>query len=197
VGVGFCGDIRKVCFMGRFMFESIYWKLLSVLVPVLWVIVMFTRDKISRDHERNSSLMRRLSENQGVMIEHPEIQQYILKNAQEKEKFFLDPSRINEPDFIKAKNKVYNDLNLFDELLSYIGNKKTSNNIVGKIYSWVFMPNLIDEDIWLSYIKCKLKHPFYSSTLENEKEIFGFYLIKFWEENRKEISKKPIKSLLW
>ncbi|ESS70452.1 hypothetical protein MGMO_122c00130 [Methyloglobulus morosus KoM1] len=45
---------------------SFFWNLLLVLVPVLWTIAMFIRDKVSRDYERNSSLMTRLSENQAM-----------------------------------------------------------------------------------------------------------------------------------
>lgn len=178
---------------------NLFWNLLVVLVPVLWTITIFIRDKVSRDYERNSSLMTRLSENQGIMIEHPEIQKYICTNAHADKNFFINPERINDKggNFIKAKNKVYNDLNLFDELLSFIGDKETSKNCITKLYSWACKPKLIDEAIWLKYVKCKLRHPFYSSTLENEEAIFGSHLIKFWKENREEILKQPINALLW
>ncbi len=176
-----------------------FWSLLLVIVPVLWTIAMFIRDKVSRDYERNSFLMTRLSENQGIMIEHPELQEYICTNANEDQSFFLKPERVNDKDgvFFKAKNKVYNDLNLFDELLSLIGDEEASKNCMTKLYSWACRPNLIDEAIWLSYVKCKLRHPFYSSTLENEEAIFGSRLIKFWKDNKEEILKQPINALLW
>jgi hypothetical protein len=183
------------------MVESAAWKTIVSLLGAVWILANFVRDKISRDYERNTSVIVRLSEIHKITIDHPDLQKYLCETASQPVAYFRDPARGADLIFIKAKNIVYMDLNLFDELLSFSEPSGKPRSWMSKRWSqfksWAFKQNLVERENWETYIKCKLRHPFYNSTLEKEAPIFGNSLINFWKTHRDEILNDPIDILLW
>jgi len=125
-----------------------------------------------------------------LLIENPDIQKYISKNARQEEGYFRNEAVLGDAIFYKAKTYVYRQLNSFDEILSIAS--RTGRR------SWFSRPPaLIEISDWETYIKIKLRHPLYRSILNNEKEIFGASLRDFWEKNKKDIESLKVDPFMW
>lgn len=169
---------------------KLYWTMIVALVSAGWVMTVSSRDRISQAIERSSVMVKRLMDGDEGIIDHPDIQRYLSQNASREEAYFRDESVLREELFYKAKTFVYNQLNLFDEILSI--SSRTSRG-----WSFFKPPDLTEISDWETYIKEKLRHPLYRSILNRERHIFGAALRKFWDKHRDEITSAPVDPFIW
>lgn len=168
----------------------IMWPIVTAVAAAAWVVTAFIRDRISQEVERNSEIMKRLQEVEKVIIDNPDIQKYLSRNAAREEEFFRNQTVLEEDLFYKAKAHVYRQLNLFDEILSIPS--KTSG-----ILSILRPPALTERFDWEAFIKVKLRHPLFRSILKHEIEIFGDSLQCFWKKNSNEIESMSADPFAW
>lgn len=169
---------------------NFYWTVVVAAVGASWALVEFIRDRRSREVERNSEIMKRLQEVEKAIIDNPDIQKYLSRNAAQEEEYFRNQAVLEEDLFYKAKAHVYSQLNLFDEILSLPS--RTSG-----IRSLLKPPALTERSDWEAFIKMKLRHPLFRSILKHEKKIFGDSLRCFWEKYSKEIESMPADRFAW
>lgn len=130
------------------------WTILVAIVSAGWVIATFIRDRASQSLALSSALSTRLMEYDRLNLENPEIQKYISENAAREEAYFRSDEVLEDVMYFKAKTLVYNQLNLFDEILAI--SAKTGGG-------WTLLRPvaLVEKADWDEYIKEKLRHPFY------------------------------------
>ncbi|MDP1681417.1 MAG: hypothetical protein Q8L39_06540 [Burkholderiales bacterium] len=169
---------------------NLYWTILVALISAGWIVTTFIRDRISQSLALSSALTSRLMEYDRLNLENPDIQKYISQHSAKAEEYFRSEQVLDEDLFYKAKTLVYNQLNLFDEILSM--SSKPSN-------SWAFLrpAELVEKADWEEYIREKLRHPFYRSILLHEKHIYGASLREFWVSNQSLIESKPADPFIW
>jgi hypothetical protein len=85
--------------------------------------------------EQNRAVMNRLIQSEQITINHPEIQQYLSKNALKTEDFFRKEEILEEKLFYQAKAYVYAQLNLFDSILC-VPSQKNEYGIIVKLKSF-------------------------------------------------------------
>lgn len=167
-----------------------YWTVVGVAVGAGWALVEFIRDRRSQEVEHNSEIMKRLQEVEKAIIDNPDIQKYLSKNAAREEEYFRNQTVLEEDIFYKAKAHVYCQLNLFDEILSIPSR-------AGGILSILMPPALTERLDWEAFIKVKLRHPLFRSILKHEIQIFGDSLQCFWRKNSKEIESMSADRFAW
>jgi hypothetical protein len=169
---------------------TLNWSIFAASFSALWIGVIFIRDRIAQALALNSALITRLMEHDKLNLEYPEIQQYLSQHVAREEAYFHSPAILGDLLFYKAKTLVYNQLNLFDEILSTAS--KSSRG-------WTFLkPAALPEKAdWEEYMKVKLRHPLYRSILNREKHVFGAALREFWESHQLEIESKLADPYSW
>jgi len=167
-----------------------YWTIVVAIISAAWVLVTLIRTRLEQTIGQSNALLSRQLEYNRQILEYPETQKFISKNISQSEAFFRDNVHLESDDFYRAKTLVYMQLNIFDEVLAFSSKS-------GKWWN-IFKPPAVAELInWESYIKEILKHPFYRSVLNNEGEIFGVSLQKFWQKNKVDLSEQIPKKFLW
>jgi hypothetical protein len=169
---------------------TLYWTMLAASVSAVWIAITFLRDRIAQALALNSALMTRLMEYDKLNLEHPEIQQYLSRHVAREEAYFHSEQVLEDLLFYKAKTLVYNQLNLFDEILSIAARSSRG---------WGFLkPTALPEkEDWEEYIKLKLRHPLYRSILKHEQDVFGAALREFWLSHQSEIESKLADRYSW
>jgi len=169
---------------------TLYWTVLAASISAVWIGITFIRDRIAQALALNSAVTTRLMEYDKLNLEHPEIQQYLSQHVAREEAYFHSPAILGDLLFYQAKTLVYNQLNLFDEILST--SSKSSRG-------WTFLkPAALPEKAdWEEYMKVKLRHPLYRSILNREKHVFGAALREFWDSHQLEIESKLADPYLW
>lgn len=169
---------------------EVCWLILAGVVGAAWSLGTCIRTLRTQGVELTNKVINCLLEGDQLVIEHPEVQMYLSRNARQDAAFFHPDPVPGEPEFYQAKSFVYRQLNIFDFLLSISPAK------VKKISFFNVSPVAEISD-WHSYIQCKLRHPLYQWILDNEGEIFGAALRDFWKKHKTEILSRPIDPLLW
>lgn len=168
----------------------IMWPIVTTVVAAAWVVTTFIRDRISQEAKRNGEIMKRLQEVEKAIIDNPDIQKYLSRNAAREEEFFRNQTVLEEDLFYKAKAHVYSQLNLFDEILSF-------SSLTSRSWSFLKPPALVEQSDWEIFIKAKLRHPLFRSILKHEIQIFGDSLQCFWKKNSKEIESMSADPFAW
>lgn len=168
----------------------VYWTIIVALLSGAWVITAFLRDRVTQSIERSRALIAGLLEDDMLVIEKPNIQKYMSQNVEQDEAYFLDPERLKEDIFYKAKTSAYKKLNFFDEILS------VSSRTSGWWGHLMSVP-LIESADWEEYMIEKLRHPLYSSILNHEGRIFGASLRKFWVTKKEKIESQIADPFIW
>lgn len=169
---------------------KLYWTIVVALVSGGWAVTAFIRDRATQSLERSSAIINRLLEGDKLLIENPDIQQYLSRNAARDEEYFRSQAVLEDKLFYKAKTYAYRQLNSFDEILSI-------SSQAGKGWSFFKPPTLIEISDWETYIKEKMRHPLHRSILKREKRIFGASLRDFWDRHREKIESAPADPFLW
>jgi len=166
-----------------------YWSAVVALTGVVWVVMLFIRDRNFASAEHNRTLIKHILEIDQVIIEHPDIQKYLSLTLTKEEGYFRTPEVLREDAFYKAKTLVYWHLNLFDEILFTAATFKSGPAIL--------TPQVVEISDWEAYIKHKVNHPLYRSILNNENAIFGAALRDFWFSNKASIDAAPVDPYTW
>jgi hypothetical protein len=167
-----------------------YWPIAVALISAVWITITLIRTRSQQAIDQSTALLSRQLEHNKYILDYPEAQKFISKNAEQKEEFFQDQTHLDSDDYYRAKTLVYMNLNIFDEVLAFSAKS-------GKWWN-LFKPQAVVElSDWESYIKEMLKHPFYRSILNNEGKIFGKSLQKFWGESRIDIAPERVNQFLW
>jgi len=170
--------------------NTLYWTILAASISAIWIVTTYIRDRAAQSMTLSSALMTRLMEYDKLNLEHPEIQQYLSKHVARDEAYFHSDEALADLAFYKAKSLVYNQLNLFDEILSITA--KTNKGL--KIFKPAYLMDTAD---WEEYIKVKLRHPLYRSIMNHEKHIFGAQLRAFWVSHKDTIESKLAVAHIW
>lgn len=125
-----------------------------------------------------------------IVIDNPDIQRYLSQTAKHHEDFFRKTDRLEEDLFYKAKTLVYMQLNTFDEVLS-LSSRHTG---LTSLFGYALLIELPD---WENYILVKIRHPLYRSILNNEKDIFGDALRKYWEQHKQQVESAGSDPFTW
>lgn len=169
---------------------TLYWNILVPSLSAVWLVTTFIRDRIAQSLALNSALTTRLMEYDKLQLENPEIQQFLSQNVAREEAYFHRPEILGDLLFYKAKNLVYNQLNLFDEILS-------TSSETSRGWGFIRPGGLPEKEDWEEYMKVKFRHPLYRSILNNEKHVFGAALREFWESHQRDIESKLANPYIW
>jgi hypothetical protein len=163
---------------------TIYWTIVAAVAGAAWTLVTAIRDRRSKALEQSRAIMDRLQESDKLLVEHPDIAQYLSATAANAEPWFREPARLVELQFFKAKSYLYSQLSLFDEVLS------VASQTGGGFASLFKPPGILDIADWEEYMKHRLSHPLARSIMANEAPIFGRALQDFWSRHREAISRR-------
>jgi len=169
---------------------NFYWTVVAAVVAAGWGIFTFIRDRILQSFESNKEIVTRMLEDDKLIIENPEIQEYLSENAKQDVMYFRNDQVLKDIRFFKAKAFVYKQINMFDEILT------VSSRAKGK-FSILHPSPFLELSDWENYIKLKLRHPLYQSILSCEEDIFGQSLRSFWNTNKEDILSKPCDTFIW
>jgi hypothetical protein len=170
---------------------TVYWTIVAAVAGAIWTIVTAIRDRRSKALEQSRAIMDRLLESDKLLVEHPDIAQYLSATAGNAEPYFRDPARLGELEFFKAKTYLYSQLSMFDEVLS------VASQTGGGIASLFRPPGILEIADWEEYMKHRLSHPLARSIMMNEAAIFGRGLQDFWSRHRDAISRRTPDSHSW
>ena len=168
---------------------NFYWSIIVGVIGAGWILMTFIRDRISQSVKYTNEIMKLLSEEDRIHIEHPEIQMYLSQNSKQDVEYFRNETVLKDPLFYQAKTAVYEQIDMFDEILC-----------ISHDTNWIcsfLRPSLIGEEDWKAYMKEKFRHPLYRSILKHEKHIFGKSLRDFWGKNEEEILSRPVDPFIW
>lgn len=164
--------------------------IISLFISAIWILVLYIRDRHSSSAERSSVLSERMLEIDKLIMSYPDIQEYMSLTATETEEHFLDPEILKNKTFYKAKALAYMYMDLFDEILFLAAHSKTGPMLL-------MPPDVIELSDWEEYIRRKFRHPLYRTILNNEGEIFGDALRKFWSESKQSIGRESANPFVW
>jgi len=170
---------------------NIYWTIIAAVAGAAWTLVTAIGERRSKALEQSRAIMDRLFEGDKLLVEHPDIAKYLSAVAGNSEPYFIDPARLSELEFFKAKAYLYSQLSAFDEILAV-----TSQTGSG-IYSLFKPPGILEIADWEEYMKHRLTHPLARSIMENEASIFGRGLRDFWLRKREAISGQTLNPHSW
>jgi len=169
---------------------TFYWTVVAGITGAVWIMVQLFRDRMAQSISRTDASIKHLISIDQIVIDNPDIQRYLSQTAKHNEDFFRKPERLEEDIFYKAKTLVYMQINTFDEILS-LAARHTG---LGSLFGHALLIELPD---WENYILVKLRHPLYRSIMNNEKNIFGDALRRFWEQHNSEVASANIDPFSW
>lgn len=167
-----------------------YWTIVVAIGGACWAVMAAIRERRTQAIAQSHSIIERLIGGDTLIIEHPDIQQYLSNNAMKEEAFFRNANVLNDKEFFKAKSYLYYKLNLFDEVLSTAAQTKGSTFFVRP-------PAVIEINNWESYMIQLLAHPMCRSIMRNEGHIFGSALQEFWKKNAARIERRTPDIFCW
>jgi len=167
-----------------------YWTIVVAVGGACWAVIAAIRERRTQAIAQSHSLIERLIDGDTLIIEHPDIQQYLSNTAMEEEGFFRNTNVLIDKEFFRAKSYLYYKLNLFDEILS------TAAQVKGSTF-FIRPPAVIELINWEAYIMHLLSHPMCRSIMRNEGHIFGIALQAFWDKNKGRIESRMPDIFSW
>jgi hypothetical protein len=150
-----------------------YWTVLASVIAAFWAVISLYRARMANAYQYNSNIVERLLDCERIIIDQPEIQQYLSRSAIQPPSYFRQPERLEEKEFYQAKAHAYAILNLFDEICTSSVEPKKHRTRFRKFLRLLHPHPILEINDWKNYMIEKSLHPLFQSILKEEAHIFG------------------------